>query len=231
MEKLPPLRFWFGPRALFQVSAFMFAECVGVLGLAGVIDTGILEWMFGATALLAVLAWYLSAKESFAISQQETQVTRLLVALDNFSPPHDATFLENLSGASTDVLKVKVSQVASGLRALETRIQHKESLIPRVTYNPDASNDLKRHLWEGEQRQRNEIRLDVESEFQEKWLPAAQGLWDELCRRVGKPDYLGDLGTAPPVALIYGSLAGADPLGEAATWLERLARKLPNDQA
>jgi hypothetical protein len=67
-----------------------------------------------------------------------------------------------------------------------------------------------------------------EAQFKQVYLGKALALRDELIKR-----YI-QIGVVPPksqngvIAFDYQSLAGPDPIGEAATYLETLARELPD---
>lgn len=149
---------------------------------------------------------------------QEHEVSEINKAAITLSAqPSAAT--ANLTTLSNDEIRIRVEDVALKMRELELRFR-RERDVPRTT--SDNWADTTAAYLEQSSRQN--------SEWQTTLLPEAAALREEMLRRLGENAPSDSRHASHTIE--YGSLAGASPLGEAALYLEQLARSLigPSDR-
>ncbi len=164
-----------------------------------------------------------------SLSQNSTpdKTLSLLKSLMTATAPPTLTKTEY--GALNNVqLQNAAFKLANDLRELEAQEQAEEyqsgdarmSAIRRATTEVEKSG-----IWDQYNNLDEQRRLTYQTRFRKEFFGAAVALRDELLLRIPdssriKPQY-------PIFALDNGSLAGASPLAEVATYIEALARRLP----
>lgn len=124
----------------------------------------------------------------------------------------------NLTNLSDDDLRKQVLECAKDLREMGFKFRSERDSSRRITSSPEQFAEYTNELNNQSERQRHE--------FQSTLFPIARALHEELLKRLksksieAEPDHMYDF------VFESGSLAGPDPLGEAAARLEQLARML-----
>ncbi len=138
-----------------------------------------------------------------------------------------------VTALTTDELRAHALDWAAKMRTFdrmfrEQRAQKEDSERQGQMANRGKSAEEQRALW---QQQTNGMLSDYrqrEQDFKQVYLGTAVALRDELINRYIR------VGAVPPKPLRWNTvfenqaLAGVDPIGEAATYLEQLARELPD---
>lgn len=135
--------------------------------------------------------------------------------------------VDNLSQLPSNEMRRRVQELVSGMRTFEAGIEAIQDRISgeRFAGGVTTTEEQRQAAWTESNRRDSEARQNARSEFEARFRPMALALREEMCRRLGffppfPPDH-------HAVALDYGMLAGVHPIGEAAAYLERLARGLP----
>jgi hypothetical protein len=154
-------------------------------------------------------------------------IVRSIVAAN--SPPKPPTPTKTEYGALTNTeLQNAAIKLANDLRELEgqERAEQYQTGNARMDAIRQASTeDEKSKVWNQYNNLDSQRDLTYQTRFRQQFQGSAQAMVDELLRRLPeqsriKPQY-------PLPALEYGALAGAEPMGEVASYIEKLARTLP----
>lgn len=126
-------------------------------------------------------------------------------------------YLDNIQAVSNHEIRKRVSMLTVSMRGLESERRRRDSESHQKHWGTD-------NWFAASGAESEKTRNYVHEQFTVQMRPYGVALRDEIVRR---------LGTTPEEAkthdaIHYGSLAGADPLEEAATNLEKLVRLLPN---
>jgi len=109
-------------------------------------------------------------------------------------------------------------------KVLEDRVASDRLWSERVNA-PTKEKQLE--LWQKEQTESTARRARTQAEYNDKFRGSALSLCNELRKRV--PELAKTLGIGPkkPILFDYGSFAGPDAIGNAADYLDQMARGLP----
>lgn len=132
-------------------------------------------------------------------------------------PEKDLGATRSLTSLSDDVLREKVIECVKDLRAMAFKFNSERNIS--LTTNSRADfEQYTRELLSQSERQRHE--------FQSTLFPIARALYEELLKRTNGKGAAAQRDQMYDFVFEHGSLAGPDPLGEAAARLEQLARNL-----
>ncbi|MBE0556195.1 MAG: hypothetical protein IH628_03095, partial [Proteobacteria bacterium] len=91
----------------------------------------------------------------------------------------------------------------------------------------NASKEKQQDMWQKEQSEYTARHMRVESEYNARFRGTALSLRDELRKRIPGIAKSIESDRRQQVLLDHGMFAGPDPIGEAADYLDQLARGLP----
>lgn len=226
---LPAPRHWFSLKSVFQAFAFTFAEGLGVLGLRDIVETSVQSWLLIGGGGLALVAWYLSARDEKRAEESGRQIEQLVRSIQRTTVlPDTPIHLQDLTTLSNPKLKELVGKQCSLSRALEA--QHKNAYANKITsafdLPNDASQDARDLAWKLSGREMEVAGNDFRKTFADQHRPNLVALLEEVERRTGQPASYG----VDCMAIRYGSLAGPHPIEDATIELERAARALKDDR-
>jgi hypothetical protein len=247
--KLPAIRYWFTSAALSSAGVFLLGTAMGLVQVKPMVRLLAL-WGFAIIGIaLVVLVWYASALQAqdAAIAQKSSaaildNLSSLVTARQERDEPVD---WNKLSQLSNEQLRNAALSLASQMRVFEGSHREREDARQTKEWQRLSTTVMREHaagskpfdgssgsrevndLWNASQLKDAQSRGAYEKAFKTQYLPKAIAIRDELLARQGLPapeDY-----SSPTfsVALDRGMLAGVDPVGDAATVIERLARSLP----
>ena len=198
--------------------------------LWGFILTPELQWLFAAIAAVGVINFAIAIHDERMVRvarQQASEDRAILRDLQGYvrtlaGPTEIPAHLQDLSRLTNAQLKQLVADAGGRLRAFQTRIRSERyEAMPRASYKGMAAAE-RASRWDEDTRAILQQSEAQQSEFNRDLRPDAVAIWEELKRR---------LPNAPQsehwqIALEDGGLAGVNPVEQAATELERLARLL-----
>jgi hypothetical protein len=122
-----------------------------------------------------------------------------------------------------------VADLAARMRTFEANSHaSRATLVFQEPYPQNATEEQKSRLFLAKSSKLIEATQDASREFSVRFRPEGEALLNEIWRRLGVIPPPNDHDTVRTLrALQFGSLAGAFPVAEAASYLERLARRLP----
>ena len=212
---MPPLRSFWATLPRYVVPAALSAYAT----LAGLnLIIGIDFWLYTiAGAAVGGLGWYLAARDHLDNEKSRQTLDGIHRHLGELIPGS----VTNLSGLSNSALRIRVSETSARLRALARRINSERIPHFRAAFrnHEDWQADTERLMRESQHNQ--EL-------YRAELHPLATSLHQEIHRRLTDSEWQPIMRTGEP-ALDFGMLAGRDPLGDAATFLENEVRRLPND--
>jgi hypothetical protein len=144
------------------------------------------------------------------------------------SPPPSApavSVVDSTRLMTNQELRKHVISLANAMRDFEHnyRLQEEQEEQDQNNKKP-VGNETQEQVWRRQISASMKSRSDYENEFRKQYLGEASAYRDELLRR---------LNITPPkeeemLPALRGAIAGPDPLSDLGTYLERLARQLPD---
>lgn len=208
------------------------------VGLWGYAVTPDLEWLFAAIIVMGIINFGIGIHDERLLKasrQQANEDRQILRELQGYtrtlvSPLEIPAQLQDLSRLTNAQLKGLVEAASKRLRDFAAEVgegvfdaQRTWWRVPNYDQlNEEEKNRLFRAYGDQQIAESNEKKLM----FNRRCRPEALALWEELKRRLN----IDDVGALDrPIAIEHGTLAGALPIEEAATALEKLARQLPDE--
>jgi hypothetical protein len=241
--KLPALRYWFSNAALASAGVVLIGLLLSLVQVMRLLPDWAIWLLEAVSVVLIAVVWHTGAQQAqdAAIDQKNSaaileNLSSLVTARQERDDPIDWGKLSDLSNAQ---LRAAALSLASQMRVFEASHREREDLqrAGDMARRREALKGLTTReeieeqgnaIWDAERLRDDASSAARGKVFATQYLPKAIAVRDELFARQG---IVGSHGIRSPyhsVALDRGGLlAGVNPIGEAATAIERLARTLP----
>ena len=132
--------------------------------------------------------------------------------------------VQNLGNVSGSRLRKMMHQISAQARLAEAKVREDRYSMMFDRLPRDASHEERMKVWDRDRQIDDQRRAAHDTHYATEIKPILSALWDEAVKRV---EVSGQQTERAPIAIRTGMLAGPNPLDEAATALDKLARQLP----
>lgn len=212
----PSARHWFSSHSKATVIPTAITAGIGLWSVISLMSEWQVWLLSPSMIICVIIVWLEAAKQDLNNSKDREKINDLLETIIATKAVGELPIhLTNLRLLKPDDIRRRVYEIAKKMRAMENGFRKAKDRFDDIDLDfktmvqkNSAQNDEQKTRWN------NDLR------------PEALALWDETRRRIyGTPPY-------PDEKFLYvtfqlGILAGPEPLNDAATELERLAREIP----
>jgi hypothetical protein len=210
--------------------------------LWGMTMTAELWWPFIAIASVGLINLFVGFRDERELRQDRATIRSLekisleanersrgfeesLERVARLLPSAPPAYMQNLSAMTNAELKAAVDVSNTKLRLLEAKYRReRDCQFDAMTQQMFAArtDEDHRRIREQDDVAYHDLRNREHEEFTTSLRPEAVALFDEMRSRIEGHVSL-------PLAIMLGSLTGPNPLDDAATEMDRMARQLPDD--